>query len=183
MNNKDQKKKRKISPTRYNLERATYSHALILALVGAYLVFMVYMIVQNYINGETSMKLSTEIIVVVAMCAGCAICFGYAIYIFYIVRNKERIGQEQDREMGYVDEYGNPIDEYGNPIDENGNPIYREDSPAEEKVYFLNGDSDDESGSADESGFTDGSGSEESGEVDDGYEPPGESDKDDIFSE
>ncbi len=115
-------KKRKINFTRYNLERATNSHALILALVGAYLVWMIYMMINNYRIGETSMKFSTEVILVIVMCAAAAICFGYAIYIFYIVRHKEEIGREQDIERGYVDEYGNPIyyDPEEDPMDATG---------------------------------------------------------------
>ncbi len=121
MDKKDQKNKR-FNYRRFNLEGATNAHVIILVLVGAYVIYMIYMMISNYQNGETSMKLSTMVLVTVIMFAIVAVCFGYASYIFYIIRNKERIGREQDLENGYIDEYGNPLDEDGNLVD----------SPAEE---------------------------------------------------
>ncbi len=104
MENKEPKKNRFFKLTHYNLERANTSHALILVLVGAYLIYMVYFIVKNYINGETSMKLVTTVIVTVVMVAVSVGIFIYAGVVFYISRNAEEIGREQDEEFGYVHE-------------------------------------------------------------------------------
>ncbi len=101
MKNKEPKNRR-FKLTHYNLERANTSHALILVLVGAYLIYMVYFIVKNYIDGETSMKLATTVIVTVIMVAVSVGIFIYAGVVFYISRNAEEIGREQDEEFGYV---------------------------------------------------------------------------------
>ncbi len=111
MENKEQEpKKRFFKLTHYNLDRANNGHAIILVLVGAYLIYMTYFIVKNYIDGETSMKLSTTVIVTIIMVAVAVGIFIYAGVVFYISRNREEIGREQDIEFGYVDEEGNPTD-------------------------------------------------------------------------
>lgn len=85
----DQEKK---NPLNIKLPKGNPTHATFMALVGAYLIYMAYQMLQNTLNGNSTMSMTATLIVggLMALAGLGVIGYGIAIYVGYRKRLKER---------------------------------------------------------------------------------------------
>ncbi|MCC8075663.1 MAG: hypothetical protein LIO95_06970 [Clostridiales bacterium] len=110
--------------TKRNRERPKNSgggtHSALLALVGAYILYMAWQMLQNAKNGTTSMSMTQTLVLAGVMALAAVGIFTYAGYLFYIswkAFEKEKLGNPDEEE---------------------------EVAPAEEEDLLDEGDADDE---------------------------------------
>lgn len=95
MADKNKKKKR----YDYQMQKANNTHVTMLVVVGGYVLYMAYRMVKNTLSGNSSMSMTTTILLTIVMgLIGCAI-LGYAGYVYYLVRKKSELTEEEAREL------------------------------------------------------------------------------------
>ena len=95
MADKNKKKKR----YDYQMQKANNTHVTMLVVVGGYVIYMAYRMVKNTLTGQSSMSMTTTILLTIVMgLIGCAI-LGYAGYVYYLVRKKSELTEEEAREL------------------------------------------------------------------------------------
>lgn len=125
MADKNKKKKR----YDYQMQKANNTHVTMLVVVGAYVIYMAYRMVKNTLSGNSSMSMTTTILLTIVMgLIGCAI-LGYAGYVYYLVRKKSELTEEEakelDQQMAQAD-----LENYGYVVGQDGEAL--EETPEEE---------------------------------------------------
>lgn len=130
MADKNKKKKR----YDYQMQKANNTHVTMLVVVGGYVLYMAYRMVKNTLSGQSSMSMTTTILLTVVMgLIGCGI-LGYAGYVYYLVRKRSELTEEEakelDRQMAQADleNYGYVVGKDGQPMEESS-----EESPDGER--------------------------------------------------
>ena len=95
MAKQDKKKKR----YNYQMQRANMTHVLILVLVGGYLVYMAWKMIENTRTGNSSMGMTQTVILAAVMGLVALAVFAYAGYVYYISRKKSELTEEEAREL------------------------------------------------------------------------------------
>ncbi len=85
------------NPLKMKLPKGNPTHATLMALVGAYLIYMAYQMLRNTLNGNSTMSLTVTCIVggLMALIGLGVIGYGIAIYVSYRKRMKEKTSDEE----------------------------------------------------------------------------------------
>jgi flagellar basal body-associated protein FliL len=93
---KSEKKKKRYN---YQMQKANNTHVTMLVVVGGYVLYMAYRMVKNTLSGESSMSMTTTVILAVVMgLVGLAV-LAYSGYVFYLVRKKSELTEEEAKEL------------------------------------------------------------------------------------
>lgn len=93
---KSEKKKKRYN---YQMQKANNTHVTMLVVVGGYVLYMAYRMVKNTLSGESSMSMTTTVILAVVMgLVGLAV-LAYSGYVFYLVRKKSELTEEEAQEL------------------------------------------------------------------------------------
>ncbi|MCD7838606.1 MAG: hypothetical protein LUG65_06825 [Clostridiales bacterium] len=97
--------------TKRNRERPKNSgggtHSALLALVGAYILYMAWQMLQNAKNGTTSMSMTQTLVLAGVMALAAVGVFGYAAYLFYTSWKAfewEKLGNPDEEEVAPAEE-------------------------------------------------------------------------------
>ncbi len=77
------------------------THSALLALVGAYILYMAWQMLQNAKNGTTSMSMTQTLVLAGVMALAAVGVFGYAAYLFYTswkAFEREKLGNPDEEE-------------------------------------------------------------------------------------
>lgn len=88
-----EKGRRKKRPLR--LKRANPTHAMLLVIVGGYLIYMAIQMLKNTQSGQSSMSMTTTAVLMLVMILAGAAVWVYAGYLFYVFKTA---GPESDEE-------------------------------------------------------------------------------------
>ena len=168
---KPEKKKKRHD---YTLQRANSTHVVLLVLIGAYFVYMAYQMYDNTVTGESEMAMSTTIILMIVMILVAAAVFVYAGYVWYHIRKKSELTEEEaaelDKEMAKADieNYGKVVGDYETDVSEiekaaQEDPEESDDSGDEEEDY--DSEDEDEADSGEEEDSYDSEEDDDSGEL------------------
>ena len=126
MADKNKKKKR----YDYQMQKANNTHVTMLVVVGGYVLYMAYRMVKNTLTGQSSMSMTTTILLTIVMgLIGCAI-LGYAGYVYYLVRKKSELTEEEARELDAQMAQAD-LENYGYVVGQDGEAP--EEAPEEER--------------------------------------------------
>jgi flagellar basal body-associated protein FliL len=70
-----------------------------LVVVGGYVLYMAYRMVKNTLSGESSMSMTTTVILAVVMGLLGLGVLAYSGYVFYLVRKKSELTEEEAQEL------------------------------------------------------------------------------------
>jgi uncharacterized membrane protein YebE (DUF533 family) len=115
---KSEKKKKRYN---YQMQKANNTHVTMLVVVGGYVLYMAYRMVKNTLSGESSMSMTTTVILAVVMGLLGLGVLAYSGYVFYLVRKKSELteeeAQELDEQMAQAD-----LENYGYVVGEEEEP-------------------------------------------------------------
>lgn len=80
------------------LPRGSSTHAALLAAIGGYLIYMAYQMVCNTLNGESTMSMTTTVILAAVMGLGGLGAVGYGVYLWWGGRKKGEDPADDARE-------------------------------------------------------------------------------------
>ena len=80
------------------LPRGNPTHAAIMVCVGAYVIYMAYMMIKNTLSGASSMSMTTTVIIagIMALCGLGVIAYGIIIWRAYVKQYKADAQQGED---------------------------------------------------------------------------------------
>jgi uncharacterized membrane protein YebE (DUF533 family) len=93
---KSEKKKKRYN---YQMQKANNTHVTMLVVVGGYVLYMAYRMVKNTLSGESSMSMTTTVILAVVMGLLGLGVLAYSGYVFYLVRKKSELTEEEAKEL------------------------------------------------------------------------------------
>jgi type VI protein secretion system component VasK len=93
---KSEKKKKRYN---YQMQKANNTHVTMLVVVGGYVLYMAYRMVKNTLSGESSMSMTTTVILAVVMGLLGLGVLAYSGYVFYLVRKKSELTEEEAQEL------------------------------------------------------------------------------------
>jgi len=80
------------------LPQGNSTHATLIAVIGGYLIYMAYEMVQNTLNGRSTMSMTTTVITAVIMALAGLGTIGYAVYLWRAGSKKQEALPEDVQE-------------------------------------------------------------------------------------